>query len=708
MNNRFVRLIFKNMPAVYLVATFAMGIAYTFFFGKTVNVQGDNVLREQYDAFAVIIGAMLLASVFYVGYKFIRNINSEKALRIISFSLIAIFAILLSVFCTLLRMEVVSDLAALHHAAVSFVETGEGGQFSYFSNYPFQKNWLAVIIVLYKIEYMLGISDYRILPTVFNAIMMVFSVLLAYKTAEKLLGLKASVMLLALIVLTPWNYTFAIYYYTFVPGLLFIMLVIYLSLYEKWYCRVLLGVCAAIGYEMRATVGIAFVAVLLWVILKHEKGFVKSILLMFLGFALSYAAWSFMMSNIDMPLTDVTFAPTHWLVMGMTGDGIFSSDIAKMDRSFATSDEMIPYDLKYIYNYYKENGMGTALNLWVRKQSLFWGNGTFREMNKPVTDYNTFWDYILQDKRLFADYYAQILRVVTLFNAVIASLRVLRNKMNRLYPVFIFVFGYTLFYTFWESGARYCFPAFMMCQILSAYGFIGVCDKIEEKAPKSRKCFASAASLLAVLLIMFESVFAVNYSKLTAENVYIEQISASNEQKSRRNTLVSEELREGEFASETFTAHRNFSNLMLCFDTKGSSEDNVYLLEILDENGNTLVEQDFKNEDLIKNKLYAEFDEIEVDSKKEITARVSVKEKKEGTSCIKIAGNKISKDTKETYYNGHADGYGFSQIYFKAYEDVKGKFYPKSFILGTMVLVFIVGLVPIIYFAKKCKAAKAA
>ncbi len=147
---------------------------------------------------------------------------------------------------------------------------------------------------------------------------------------------------------------------------------------------------------------------------------------------------------------------------------------------------------------------------------------------------------------------------------------------------------------------------------------------------------------------------------------------------------------------------------MLCFDTKGSSEDNVYLLEILDENGNTLVEQNFKNEDLIKNKLYAEFDEIEVDSKKEITARVSVKEKKEGTSCIKIAGNKISKDTKETYYNGHADGYGFSQIYFKAYEDVKGKFYPKSFILGTMVLVFIVGLVPIIYFAKKCKAAKAA
>lgn len=706
MDNKFVRLIFKNMPAVYLSAVFILGIGYSFFWGKTIVIEGDYVTKDRYNALVIIIGALILASFFYVGYRLLQKINSEKVLRTISFLMFALFTLLLSLFCVLLRMEIVSDLAAIHNAAAGFVETGEWGQLKYYSNYPFQKNWLAVITLIYKIENVLGISDYRILPTVFNVIMMVLSAFLAYKTAEKLLGLKASVMLLALIVLTPWNYTFCAYYYTFVPGLFFIMLVVFLSLHDKWYCMVLVGVCAALGYEIRATVGIAFVAVLLYTLLKHEKGFVKSILLMLLGFAACYGVWSVLISFIDMPKVAVTFAPTHWLVMGMTGDGAFSIEIVRFDRGFATKNEMVSADLKYIYDYYKENGIGTAFNLWTRKLSLFCGNGVFRIMNKPVTDYNTFWDYTLENRRIFADYYGQILRVITLFNAFAAVVRVIKNKMNRLYPVFIFVFGYTLFYTFWEGGARYCFPAFIMCQILSIYGFMGVCEKAEEKAPKSRVSFAAVASVLAVMLIAFESVFIVNFSELTEKDVCIEHISASNEQRLRRNKLEREELREGEAVSETFTAHRSFSNLILHFYITGSSQDNVYLLEILDGDGNTVFEKDFKKEDITNGKLKVNFDEIEVKSKKEFTVRVSVKEKEKGSTCISIEGNKISKDIRETYYNGHADGYGFSQIYFKAYEEVKEKYYPKSFVMGAMALVFIVGLVPTGYFIKKSKAAK--
>lgn len=706
MNNKFVRLIFKNMPAVYLGAAFLLGIGYSFFWGKTIVVQEDHVTGGRYNALVIIIGALILASFFFVGYKLIKKINSDKALRTISFLLIAVFALLLLLFCFLLRMEIVSDLAAIHHAAVSYVETGEWAQQNYYSLYPFQKNWLAVVTLIYKIENMLGISDYRVLPTAFNVIMMVISAFLAYKIAEKLLGLKASVMLLALIVLTPQNYTFCIYYYTFVPGLFFTMIVIFLSLYDNLYCRILLGVFAAIGYEMRATVGIAFVAVLLYVLFKHEKGFVKSVLLMFLGFAVGYGGWTAFMSFVDMPITQLTYAPTHWLVMGMTGDGAYNQDIARFDKSFATKNEMISADLRYIYDYYKENGIGAAFNLWVNKLSLFWGNGVFRVMNKPVTDYNTFWDYTLENKRLFADYYGQMLRVVTLFNAFVSLIRVIKNKMNRLYPVFIFVFGYALFYTFWEGGARYCFPAFIMCQILSVYGFMGVCEKVEEKAPKSRLSFAAVASVLVVMLIAFESVFLVNFSDLTEKNVSIEHISASNELKLRRNKLEREELREGEAVSETFTAHRSFSRLILHVYKTGSSPDNVYLFEILDEDGNEVFKRDFKKDDIKDGRLNVEFDEIEVESNKQFTVRVSVKEKIEGSTCISIEGNKISKDIKETYYNGHADGYGFNQIYFKAYEEVKEKFYPKSFVLGAMALVFIIGLVPTVYFISKSKTAK--
>lgn len=706
MENRFVRGIFKNIPAVYLVLAFTVGITGIFTVATTVKEQNFNV-------FAVVMGAALLQAFLLTLCKLIEGISAEKTLQTICFSLIVLFAVGLSLSCYFLREEPQSDMLYLHQTALNYVETGKWSHFLYFSLYPFQKNWLYVITLFYKIEYVLGINDYRTLPLAFNVIMMVFCAVFACKITEKLIGLKASVIVLLFIVLTPWNYSYVAYYYTLVPGMFFTLLVIYLSLFDKWYMKLIMGVIAAVGYEMRATVGIAFVAVTLYALFKHEKGFVKEIIISLVGFGTLVVLWSCLSSKLGFAVTDLPFAPTHWVVLGTTGKGVFNKNIYYFDRTFESKGQMMTEDIKYIFDYYREKGIKAVFSLWIYKFQNFFGFATMNSYKDAVTDENKLFVYSLGSKRLFADYFAQTVRAVTLFNALIASVKIFREKMNKLYPVFIFVFGYVLFYTFWESGSRYCFPCFFAVQILAVFGILKFDDKLSAKIPKTKKAFASYAALCAAVLIAFESLFVVNLDSLTVEKSKTIYTSASNVYHSMNINFsiyddVNIELKEGEALCETFNAFRGFTTVQLVVPEHGKKDKSIYLFELLDENGNVVREKEFRAKDVKKDRITISFDETEVKSKKEFTIRVSVKEKAEGSSAIKIRGNVISDGVRRSYFNGYADGYGLNQVYFKAYKKVTEPMYSKAVVFAVMAAVLLFGLVPIVYLLKRMKRCETA
>ncbi len=696
MENKFVRWVFKNLPAVYLGLALVFGIGYIF-------TRAETVKENSYNALSLVFGAVLLEAFLLAVYKLSENIKSEKPLRITCYFLLGFIAVGLTISVVFMKQEIISDLANFHHAALNKIETGEWSRFGYFSHYPFQKSWLSVIYGLYKIEKLVGISDMRTLPLALNVIMLFFAAVFAYKTAEKLMGLKAAVLVLLTLAVNPVYYISAGYYYTFVPGLFFIMLVIFLSLYDKWYCKLLLGFVAAVGYDLRATVIIAFVAVTLYAIFKHEKGFALGIFLSLCGFAVGYLTFKAVINSLAFKTTGIPYAATHWIVMGTTGKGGFDSNIVKMDSKFESTHDMISADIAYILDYYKEKGASRALWIWNHKLGEFLGEATPRivRYNSSSTDYNTLWRYLSGVEKLFTEYFCQILRLVSLVNGILAVIKIGINikKIDKFYPVFIFLFGYVLFYTFWECGSRYFFSAMPVLQIVGVYGLVALSEKTKIKASEStkRKISVSFAALLAVLLIVFESVICVNMKSLTSVNESKTYTAASNKFDAKHNNMEEEELSDTSPVSETFTAYRSFDNIELKLDTEGSDEGNSYLFELLDENENVIREDSFKNGDIEDNLLNVSFSEVEVKHKAEFTLRISVLEK-QGT-CISVYGSKIGAGNQRIYFNGYSEGTALDQIYFVASKTVSAPYYSAAFVVAVMILVFIGGLVPILYLA---------
>ncbi len=701
MENKFVRTIFKTLPVVYLSAALIAGMSYVFVNGKTV---GDN----KFDGFAVILGAILAEAILLTIYKIIESVKSEKKLHIACFAIIALYTLGLIFSSVYLKFDVRSDLTVIHYTALNYVETGKWNQFYYFSIYPFQKNWLLVVTALYKIENMVGISDYRILPVALNVVMMVFGAVLVYKIADKLLGIKAALISLVILVFSPINYGFVSYYYTFVPGLFFTLLVIYLSLFDKWYAKLLMGIAAAVGYEMRATVGIAFVAVTLYALFKHEKGFWRGILISVLSFIVCIKGFSAIVNSLDFELVATPFSAFHWVAMGTTG-GSYNTKLTNADGKFDNSHDMLVNDFRYIAEFYGEKGPTWIFRLFRRKFGQFFGKTTVRHVFGAVTYHSTFYKYFIGNKRLFTDYYSESVRLAALFNVLVGAIKIGKEKMNKTYPIFIFVFGYTLFYTFWEIAPRYSFPMLPVLWMISAHGLEGLNEKIRIYAPKTRGAFKECAVFLCAVLVVFESVFVINYSRLT-EIKDTNYIAANSEQhRSVKEERTSRTLKEGEVAKQTFHAYISFDSMDLYFEkNENDGKENIYLFELFDESGNLLYDREFKSEDLKGGKMKFKFDEISVSSKTKFSFDVSVKEKEEGTDCLAIVGSDLSYEKRNAYFDGYADYSDLNQIYFKAYRIVTEPYYTNTFIFAVMAVVLLLGLVPIVYLLKRMKRCETA
>ncbi len=700
MENKFVRWVFKNLPAFYLGAALVSGAMLILTSGKTVR-------DDSFNGLAIVMGAVLLEALMLAVYKLTEN-KSKLFLRGICFALYGLIGLGLIVSVIFMKQELMSDLVNFHHAAENFIETGEWSRFSYFSHYPFQKGWLSVILLLYKIENALGIEDLRTLPLALDAVMLFFSAVFSAKIAEKLINLRASVTVLLLFAVNPIYYILASCYYTFIPGLFFTLLVIFLSLYENPFLSVLMGFCAAVGYEMRATVLIAFVAVILYRLFKHEKGFWKVILLSVLGFIVAYLIFGKIIDSMNFESTTISYAFTHWLVIGTTGTGSFNADVVKFDAKFETSHDMIVGDLKYIADFYNKKGASYGFWLWNHKLSKLLGEATPNIVisNSTSTDKNILWRYLSGNEKLFAEYLCQILRLVTLFNAIIAVVKVIRNRMDKIYPVFIFMFGYLLFYTFWECTPRYFLPALPVFGILSVYGMSALSEKtqvlFESKKGTKLKVRSVCAVLLAVCLVSFEGVIAANLGGLTEETEKT-YVAASDKFDVKHNNNEKAELLENSPVTQSFTAYRDFDEIELKFDTEGSDDKNTYLFELLDERGNVIREKAFKNENISDNILNISLDAVTVEKSEKYTIRVSVGEK--FGKCISAFGNNITGGNRRVYFGGKAggEGYNFNQIYFVAKRIVTEPYYPKAFVFAVMAAVLLFGLVPIINLAFRFK-----
>lgn len=394
----------------------------------------------------------------------------------------------------------VTDSYVINNQAISIAEGVEKSvdvpNYPYFGQY-YNNNFVLVVSIYLARFFKLIHLDYTLGYTLFNVLMINVGVLLSYLIGKKVKDEKFATKLLVLNVFNPLNYLLVHWTYTVtysIPGML---LMVYLALLlkdkdnsirKKVLLSVGIGLCLILGYYMRPTIVIPFIAIFMcfcmYLILKKKtmKDFIlPAIIIMLVSLVTYFGVGKLNKSYVDNG--DTVWPLTHWVMMGLHGDGIVNEKDNSFTRGFKTKEEKKEANIKEIKKTLKSYGVNGFINHSLAKMSVNWaeGSGTYQYRISQDKNQTPLYTWIVGNKRDIVVVFCQIFRIVTLFLSLIGIFELLRyknDKPNFRFMNILILFGGILFYLIWEAKTSYCVPFLPFIFILGVYGLDSMNKKV--------------------------------------------------------------------------------------------------------------------------------------------------------------------------------------------------------------------------------------
>lgn len=471
-------IIFGAFSLWILLAAFANGDLG--FFGKGVV----------FAAWALV----LAAAVFMVNKA--ENI-SDKNFRRMVFRGFIVYFLLLWIFGLLTMCHPVSDLEVLVKAADDFLENGHILDYSYY--FTICKNTLGnalFIYIMYIPLHLMGInirSDFAEGYGIgVNCLMIVLAVFFAYKIFCRIVEDKRFNLLFLMTAFTyiPF-YLWAHRYYSDTLSLPFAFggALLYLKAREtadtksKIAFSLLCGCTLWAGYFLRGSVAIMLPAVVIYAVFADGNAILKTALPAVAAFVLCLGAFSLYINNcsfIDYSQKDINDYPiTMWLMYGAHGDGNYNDDDVNYMSSlpdYQTRKQAAGEKLK---EYYSQYNISTFIQFLNKKYQITYGNGLFDAENylNNARNGNFTHYFLIPGMPLFKPfrYIAGGIHLVYMFLTAISAFFSFKNKKwDRAMLMQIYMIGNIIFFSFWETKARYAFGITPVLLILSVYSVYNI------------------------------------------------------------------------------------------------------------------------------------------------------------------------------------------------------------------------------------------
>ncbi len=351
----------------------------------------------------------------------------------------------------------------------------------YLTKYPNNLFYLAILTLYNHIPI---ISNYYFPLLMFNALLVnitgVITSLTIKRFTDNTRAIIGYLILLPLILLSPWinipySDTFAI---------MFPILIIYLYTKEdkKAIDYFFIGFLTILGYFIKPTVFIAFIAVLLIEILKiikkETKINIKRIGIVIIGLL---SAFIFCKGSIYLlhfkpyPHTN-SFGPIHYLAMGQNNNsyGLFNEqDVAASDKYGRM------YDLNKAIKRIKERNLKEHFTFLEVKTLINFNDGTFawgREGEKfyyKILSDNSRLSMFLRNY-FYKDWkynyiFKELMQIIWLLVLSLSFLSGLKDKDNKNTIIYLSLIGIVLFLTIFEARARYLYcysPIFIVAAMI--------------------------------------------------------------------------------------------------------------------------------------------------------------------------------------------------------------------------------------------------
>lgn len=400
-----------------------------------------------------------------------------------------------------LRFEPIFDLDAIYGGARQWYLTGSFKDYEiYFYHF---KNNLGGLLLLYLADTVLGyfIQDFFLIALIVNTIGLILTAFFTSMVCKESFGAPAGVMSLLITVLfLPFWFMGAAFYtdalsLPFTAGSLYAFVKLKKAKKVKsilgW--GIMTGLLGASGGTIKGTVYIITIAIVITLFLR-KKG--KELMTALAGIAVSALLLNGIILGMfygkyltDDNLIKEQYPKTHWIMMGLSGNGAYNPQDYEFTSSFGNNTQARQQAINQeIKERIKNRGISGMLTLFMEKTVIDYGDGTlglsdFLDDN-PVKE-SGLHKYVLYSGEYYALYrqFCSLIMFTYLLFFLYKNCLEWRSKKvtdGTLTMVQIAFIGEFLFLMMWETSNRY-FGNFMPILMLGTAGGIEKADFKEIK-----------------------------------------------------------------------------------------------------------------------------------------------------------------------------------------------------------------------------------
>ena len=455
-----------------------------------------------------LFGACIYLFFSILIYKKICSVEIKKKKLVIF--LIFLFITIEQIICgTLLQSRPIWDFPVIQSFAKDFNNEYIWGH-EYLSQYPNNLLLFSIFRIMYKIANFFGFYQYDLIGTVFNIICIDLAGLFTFLSIKKSTdSFNKGVYALGWFATISPIYIYTCIFYTDTLSMLFAPLILYVFLILKEQKNikkiilysVILGIIAAVGMLLKMTVIIVLLATLsVWIIfskLSIKKMISITFILIMIGFILickNIVVKNFYYGYSKFETNEIPY--THWIMMGLKGNGGYNEEDVQYTQSFSTKEEKINANVSQIKIRLKNLIETKNYNFFVDKLLYTWGDGTYFCLNKVVYKYGNIEETLInkQNNSYIKKYISvsQIRHISMLILILLsfANFTMKDDKENITTISKVTIVGIIVFFIIWEARSRYLvnfIPIFIISAINGMDNILYVYQKWKKRNIKFLK-----------------------------------------------------------------------------------------------------------------------------------------------------------------------------------------------------------------------------
>lgn len=684
-------------------------------FGSITNINGlsflSNVNANYMIIINIIFAILFIISINIFNSKFKDNDRLLKIVKYSSFFILIFFQIILIYNFNVKQMTDSYWILDQANAIVNNVSSKIDYSFSaYFSTYNNNNFYLVLTIYLIKFFKLIKVSNILVGFFVFNTIMIDLSIVLLYLLTKKIADKKIATLALVFSCLNPLNYFMIFWAYTCPYSLPFVVGLIYLSLIIKdcnnKYLNILYGVLFGfiliICYMLRPIIIIPLFAIIICLMLKDNpvKDKLKKYILptCFILFS-CLITYIFLNKSIDKytEKKDTYFPSTHWIMMGLHGDGTYSTSDYNYTTKYKTTDKMKKANINEIKKTLYKYKLSGLIDHSIKKIFVTWADGSsgyYGRLQQDMNENNKLNMYLIGSKRDLIVVFCNVYRIAMILLTILFLIDEYKNKKDNYFMLKLTLFGAIMFYLLWEAKDVYSYPFLFLFTIFASVKMNNINTKSITKISKKTYIIFS----IAILTIIFGLKYNLTSKKndINKSFLIIQNESANGQIKNviSDNIKISQEFElDNKFNSIDIKANKidNNDNEYKIILYKDDEKKNEYIVNSKDiKNG--FITLKVKSEETGKGKYLIEIQSASSDKKDDNIGWIYIR----ALSIDNYKGDFVISDEKN---NG--------DLYIRVYKKYSGR-YLKS-IYFYIIYIFIILILYIQYknlYTKKIKVKK--